>query len=176
MAEFVVSWEKSIVQKGHTILDKDAQEIPLECISLPIVQDLIRDMHAILATQDDGVALAAPQIGASVQMFIVSPKVFSKLHPLEKLVYINPVIVKTSKEVKTMQEGCLSVRGLYGKTVRHARTTVRAYDETGRQFTRDASGLLSQIFQHEIDHLHGVLFDEHAVDLYEVEMPDIAER
>ncbi len=66
-----------------------------------------------------------------------------------------------------MDEGCLSVRGIYGKTYRYNRATVRAQDENGVTFVRGGGGLLAQIFQHETDHLEGILFTDHAIDLYE---------
>ncbi|MCR4306753.1 MAG: peptide deformylase, partial [Candidatus Yonathbacteria bacterium] len=71
-------------------------------------------------------------------------------------------ITKTSKQKVWMTEGCLSVRWLYGDVKRATKTEVRAYDEHGKRFTRGASRLLSQIFQHEIDHLDGVLFIDKA--------------
>ena len=62
---------------------------------------------------------------------------------------------------KNLEEGCLSVRYLYGKVSRSHKATVEALDETGTKFTMGASGLLAQIFQHEIDHLDGTLFIDH---------------
>jgi peptide deformylase len=67
-----------------------------------------------------------------------------------------------------MPEGCLSVRWLYGDVERSTQATVTAYDEHGESFVRGASGLLAQIFQHEIDHLDGILFIDKAHNLEEV--------
>ena len=64
-----------------------------------------------------------------------------------------------------MEEGCLSVRWLYGKVKRSEKATVRAHDETGKIFTKGASGLLAQAFQHEVDHLNGILFTDKATHL-----------
>jgi peptide deformylase len=61
-----------------------------------------------------------------------------------------------------MSEGCLSVRGDYGMVMRHEKASVRALDERGKPFTLHGSGLLAQIFQHEVDHLEGVLFTDKA--------------
>ena len=66
-----------------------------------------------------------------------------------------------------MPEGCLSVRPLYGKTFRSTKATITAYNKNGKKFTRGASGLLAQIFQHETDHLNGILFIDHAKDIKE---------
>ena len=65
-------------------------------------------------------------------------------------------------------EGCLSVRWLYGKVSRATRASVRAYDEHGEPFTRGASGLLAEIFQHEVDHLDGILFIDKARDIRDI--------
>jgi len=86
------------------------------------------------------------------------------------LVFINPKISKLSKEKEWLPEGCLSVRWLYGKTYRSKKAMITAYDEKGKKFQRGASGLLAQIFQHETDHLKGVLFTDHAKDIRE-ELP-----
>jgi peptide deformylase len=129
-------------------------------------------MKKALATQGDGVAIAAPQIGVSLRIFVVAGKVF---HPVwqadgilpegekvEDLVYINPVITKLSKTKRWMHEGCLSVRPLWGEVERSINATVTAYDEHGHKFTRGAGGLLAHIFQHETDHLNGILFIDNA--------------
>jgi peptide deformylase len=174
---------KKIVQKSEEVLRKEAREIPIHDIKTPKIQKILKEMSAALLSQNDGVAIAAPQIGYSLKIFLVSGKVFDKdfLHgegsPKEKkdipkdLVFINPVISKLSREKDWVPEGCLSVRWLYGKTYRSKKATVTAYDENGKKFTRGASGLLAQIFQHETDHLKGVLFIDHAVDIKEEKPP-----
>jgi peptide deformylase len=164
-------WEQSIVQKGHPALSTKAVDVDISDITRPELQSMLTDMRVLLAREYDGVALAAPQVGAAIRLFVVSPRAFRKLHPLEPLVYINPTITKRSKQTKTMEEGCLSVRGWYGKTIRNTSVTVTAYNERGQRFTREATGLLAHIFQHEIDHLDGILFDDHAVDIEKIEVP-----
>ena len=156
-------------------------------------------MSGALKSQSDGVAIAAPQIGYSLRIFVVSRKIFatespragslsgkaSPALPLEPslcetprprnsvantskdMIFINPKISKLSREKDWMPEGCLSVRPLYGKTFRSKKATVTAHDENGKKFTRGASGLLAQIFQHETDHLNGILFVDHAKDVKE---------
>ena len=123
-------------------------------------------------------------IGYSLPIFIVSGKIFHKdfikgekefkktpKREIPKdLVFINPKISKLSREKEWVPEGCLSVRWLYGKTFRSKKATIMAYDENGKKFQRGASGLLAQIFQHETDHLKGVLFIDHAKDIKE-ELP-----
>ncbi len=73
-------------------------------------------------------------------------------------VFINPELIKVSQKTEELDEGCLSVRHYFGLVARHCQATVRAYDRSAQVFTEGRSGLLAQIFQHEIDHLNGVLF------------------
>jgi peptide deformylase len=160
---------KKIVQQDDTVLRKIAPPIALSSIQSTEVQTMVKEMFEALASQKDGVALAAPQIAYSKRAFIVSPQIFDT-GIVVPLVYINPEIIKRSKDKKNMEEGCLSCRWWYGKTKRSSRVTVRAFDEKGKQFIQEGKGLLAQIFQHEIEHLDGILFVDHARDLKEVEI------
>ena len=161
---------KEIVQKGDAVLREIAQEVPREDITNDSIQAVVKEMKEALLSQDDGVAIAAPQIGYSLRIFVVSHKVFpdrKELGTEGDMVFINPEIVNTSKKKEVMEEGCLSVRWWYGKVERSVKATVKALNEHGEPFTYGGSGLLAQIFQHEIDHLHGVLFVDKATDLRE---------
>lgn len=153
-------------QKG-SILDRDAQvlrlvakPVPMKDIGSKKLGDILAKMKRALHAEDDGVAIAAPQVGVSLRIFVVKGGVLPKLP--EDGVYINPEIIKSSKQKKGMEEGCLSVRWLYGEVSRHEKVTITAYDERGIKKTYGASGLLAQIFQHEIDHLDGILFIDKA--------------
>ncbi|MFA5737111.1 MAG: peptide deformylase [Candidatus Paceibacterota bacterium] len=154
-----------IVQKDNPVLRQQAQEVPLEKINSPEIKKIIKQMSEVLVKEDDGVALAAPQIGKSLRIFVISGKLFQEEGVKERpadLVFINPQITKLSQKKQKLEEGCLSVRWLYGLVSRANKATVEAYDETGKKFTRSGSGLMAQIFQHEIDHLNGVLFIDKA--------------
>ena len=131
------------------------------------LKETLKSMQSALAKENDGVALAAPQIGVSKRIFVIAPASYEENAKWKPLVFINPKMTKTSKKTEEMQEGCLSVRWIYGKTKRHVSATVEAYDENGNKFSFGASGLLAHIFQHEIDHLDGVLFIDHGYDLEE---------
>ncbi len=72
--------------------------------------------------------------------------------------FINPDILETSLEEETLEEGCLSVPGVYTEIVRPASVRVQAWNEKGRPFTLSADGMLARVIQHELDHLNGVLF------------------
>jgi peptide deformylase len=133
---------------------------------------ILNDMREAMFSQGDGVALAAPQIGLAKRIFIVNPMVYqeeTKYKGPKELTFINPKITKISSDKKLMEEGCLSVRPLYGKVRRSSRATIEAYDEAGVKFEITGSGLLAQVFQHETDHLDGILFIDKAKELYEIE-------
>jgi len=162
---------ETVIQKGDVVLRAKSREVGIHELSTPEMKNVLRKMTETLTLCEDGVALAAPQIAESLRIFVVSPRAWKNATPPkgESLVYINPKIVKLSKKREILDEGCLSVRGIFGKTKRAARATVTALDENGKEFTRGAGGLLAQIFQHEIDHLDGVLFIDHATDLVKYE-------
>ncbi len=175
---------KKILQKEAVVLRGIAQSIPLENISSPKIKMAIKEMKDSLASQDDGVAIAAPQIGYPLRIFVVSKKVKKIMRdekrgkktipenenedPGEDIVFINPVIKKISKKRNVVEEGCLSVRYLYGKVSRGVKATVEAYNEEGKKFTMGGTGLLAQIFQHEVDHLNGILFIDKAKFVEEI--------
>ena len=185
---------KKILQKDQKVLRHIAQMVPIHDIKTIKIKKILKEMSEALKSQNDGVALAAPQIGYSLRIFVVSGKVLKadfsgrgvsqageprgsawvvtpdsdpgqRESAVQDLVFINPKISKLSREKKWMPEGCLSVRPLYGKTFRSTKVMLTAYDENGKKFTRGASGLLAQIFQHETDHLNGILFIDHAKDI-----------
>ena len=179
--------EVAIVQNGDPVLRELAQTVPIHYIQTPRIQGIIRNMKSALATQKDGVAIAAPQIGVPLRIFVVSGIVLKMALDNEKyptgskaeadaiskksshdgsdMVFINPVITKLSRTKEPLDEGCLSVRWLYGKVKRSTKATIRAYNERGELFERGASGLLAQVFQHETDHLDGILFIDKATNI-----------
>ncbi len=165
-----------IIQKGNSVLRDVSKAVSLKDIDTKKIQNIIKDMKETLASYEDGVAIAAPQISIPLRIFVVSGHIFDsealenndKSKKTKDLVFINPKITKQSKEKLSMPEGCLSVRHMYGDVKRSIKTTVRAYDEYGNLFTRGASGLLSQIFQHEIDHLDGIIFTDKAKNLEKI--------
>jgi len=166
---------KEVVQVGHKVLRQVAEEVPVEEILSQKIQNILKEMKESLDAEPDGAALAAPQIGLPLRIFILSSKIFGKdsEHSAASkdphLVYINPVIKKCSGKKKLMDEGCLSVRGKYGNIKRSKNATIEAYDEHGKKFVRGAGGLLAQAFQHECDHLEGMLFIDEAEGIWEVE-------
>ncbi len=171
MSKTAVKGAVPIVQNGDPVLRELAQSVPLKDISSPKIKKILADMKVALASQDDGVAIAAPQIGQPFRIFVVAGSALKMIDPDYiggDVTFINPEITKLSRQKHEVEEGCLSVRYLYGKIKRSTKASVRAYDEHGKRFERGASGLLAQIFQHETDHLDGVLFIDHAYDVQEV--------
>ena len=163
-----------IIQDGHPTLRLKAKVVPIKDIQTENIKHILKDMRKALNSQDDGVAIAAPQINSSLRIFMISGKVFSHrsshdgTHELEKdITCINPVITKMSRDKKLVAEGCLSVRPFYGHVRRATRASIEAYDEDGKKFLLEGTGLLAQIFQHEIDHLDGILFIDKAKNVHE---------
>lgn len=172
-----------IVQNGDPVLRAKAASVEKSEFGQAELTALIQKMEHVLESEVDrysvGVALAAPQIGISKRIFVVrmdrtthkrdgdAPKA------AEIGVFINPRIIRSSRRRIMMDEGCLSVRRKYGFVPRFERATVEAYDVSGKKFTRGGGGLLAQIFQHEIDHLDGILFIDQAEDVWD-QISDVA--
>lgn len=165
---------KPIVQNGHDALRSIAEPITDTEFGTQALKNILIDMHDSLATQKDGVALAAPQIGITKRIFVVAPFIFEDSTE-HQLVYINPRITNQSKKTKWKHEGCLSCRWQVGDVERHLETTITANDEHGNEFTETADGLLAHIFQHETDHLDGILFIDKARKLRDMTAEEIAE-
>ena len=160
-----------IVQEGAAVLRQTAKHVPKKDFGSKTLSALLKKMSKILAAEEFGVALAAPQVGASLRLFIIAGHVFKEDKDDENeetpkdMVFINPEIIRLSRKKKEMSEGCLSVRGKYGTVLRHERATVRAQDEAGNVFTYHGAGLVGHIFQHECDHLDGILYIDKAEKL-----------
>jgi peptide deformylase len=115
-----------------------------------LAEDMFETTYA-----SQGVGLAAPQVGVSKRLTTVDASMGKD--PKDKLVLVNPEIISSEGRVYE-EEGCLSFPDIREKVVRHAKVRVRAQDLRGKWFEMDAEDLLSRCFQHEIDHLDGMLF------------------
>lgn len=168
---------QTIVTIGNEVLRTTAQEVPVDNIPTTRIQKIINDMKEALAKEKFGVAIAAPQIGEPLRIFVVGGKVFAARaseaydeHTHADQVFINPEVLKLSRKKKTGDEGCLSIPGKYGTKVdRHDKVTISYYDEAGERHERGASGFLARIFQHEIDHLNGILYTDIATEVIDVD-------
>lgn len=169
-----------IITIPNTLLRKRAGLVAKSEFGSAALTDTIRTMSETLRSTEDGVGIAAPQIGILKRMFIASeealaidreneeeagtgPKDKAKKKKLWKhYVFINPEIVKSSAKIVRGSEGCLSVPKKYGIVPRSEKVRVRAYDEYGKPFERGATKLFARLLQHECDHLEGILFTDKA--------------
>lgn len=164
-----------IVQIGDPALRKISKEIKEDEILSDKTKKLLENLSLSLNSRDDGVGLSAPQIGINERVFVVSGKVFdkdwleNKTNESDKKYhdeyFINPKIIKFSKKLSVAEEGCLSIPNTYGMVKRPSNVTIEYTDKDGNKKSRGAGGLLSRIFQHEIDHLDGILFIDKATDI-----------
>ncbi|KFM99539.1 peptide deformylase [Bacillus clarus] len=122
--------------------------------------NLLKDMHETMLVAD-GVGLAAPQVGVSLQVAVVDIG-----DDTGKIELINPIILEKRGE-QVGPEGCLSFPGLYGEVERADYIKVRAQNRRGKIFLLEAEDFLARAIQHEIDHLHGVLFTSKVTRYYE---------
>ncbi|MCC6284658.1 MAG: peptide deformylase [Phycisphaerales bacterium] len=142
----------------------------LRAVAAPVqafTPEIERLAQAMLETMRDseGIGLAAPQVGRSIRMFVAfvpasperSPEASPPTASAAPEVFINPVLSNPEGEPEVFDEGCLSLPGIRGDVMRPPIITIAAFDAKGRPFTRRAGGLLARCWQHEMDHLNGVL-------------------
>ncbi len=127
-------------------------------LNLPGDKDLLRLIKDMFATckAADGVGLAAPQVGKNLNMAII----FLEEAGLPAFPIINPRITQSSKEQTEMEEGCLSIPGVFGKVKRPKKITMEAYNLAGEKFTITDDTFLARVLQHEIDHLNNILISD----------------
>jgi len=159
---------------GDPILRAKAKQVHRDEIGSKKITDVIKKMSTVLRTTDDGIGIAAPQIGASLRIFLASEEALAidrgETENAEKAekkdwtyyVFINPEMVKKSGKKIKATEGCLSIPKKYGTVPRSEKIRVRALDEHGKRFERGASGLFARLLQHELDHLEGILYIDKA--------------
>ncbi len=174
--------QKLVAQKNPVLYKKTRRVEQFDDRIRRLVSNMKKTMK-----EENGIGLAAPQIGKSLQMFVVdadhikeseesrnpsqarygtSQKIQLKLKRVMKKifkrkmhdVFINPEILSAPNKGVLMEEGCLSIPGIFGSVARAEEITVAAQDEHGKKFTVKAQNLYAHILQHEIDHLNGVLF------------------
>ena len=128
-----------------------------------LVDDLLDTMY-----QQNGVGLAAPQIGENYRVFVID--VSTGNEPLNPIVFINPKIIKKSGACIS-HEGCLSFPEAFTDVKRYSNVMIKALDRNGRSFVLEAKegSLLARAIQHEFDHLDGVLFIDHVINRFEAE-------
>lgn len=130
----------------------------------PQLRQLANDMLETMRAEN-GVGLAGPQIGVLQRIFVAEiPEDEDDPNSGKSFVMVNPEIVKRSEEMEEGQEGCLSIPGWYGLVNRHRSIEIKARTVTGKPIKMKVSGFLARVFQHENDHLDGVLFVDHITE------------
>ena len=150
--------KRQIAQLGHPVLRADVERLtfPITDESRSLVADMIETM-----CDANGVGIAAPQVYESKAIFIVASRPNPR-YPTAPLmdpeVVINPEILESSDEIVKDWEGCLSIPGIRGEVPRHREIRVRYHSLEGKLIERIYSDFVARIFQHEDDHLHGIVF------------------
>ena len=146
---------RKIVKYGEPVLEKKAQ--PVTKFGTPELKAIVADMFESMYAAK-GVGLAAPQIGLSQRILVIDTSVGED--EAQKIVIINPEI--TFREGKqTGEEGCLSIPGFREPVTRSNKVVVKAFNENGEPVELEGEELLARAFEHEIDHLDGILFISH---------------
>jgi peptide deformylase len=150
-------------QFGNPVLRQKAKRLSNDEILSDEVRDLIKNMRHTLLNRNYGIGIAAPQVGQSLAISVIELRSTRTRPNLPKskwvsMVIINPEIVKTYGESKEMWEGCLSFDNAFAKVPRYKKVRVKYLDEKTKEHEKDLEGLLAHVFQHETDHLNGVLF------------------
>ncbi len=151
--------KRNVVQLGSKILRTRSKTVRFPLTSAD--KELIKDLKRICKAKD-GVGIASPQVGVNKRIFIMWSKP-NKRYPKapdmgKPLVVINPKIVSTPKKILKDWEGCLSIPGLRAMVPRHKNIEVEFQNEKGEKLEQTFSDFVARIFQHEFDHLEGILF------------------
>ena len=153
--------EEVLRQKTQTV---EAFDLDLQVL----IDDMVETMRAA-----PGVGLAAPQIGVSKRVIVVEfGNEDDETIPTQLFVLVNPEVVSQSKDTIAGVEGCLSVPGLAGEVERARVVTVSGQDQNGKKVKIRAQGWLARIFQHEIDHLNGVLYTDRTDQIWQPDQDD----
>ncbi len=155
---------KKVLRYGDPILRTPSKEVHKVSKKVQeLVTDLIDTMYA-----QNGVGLAAPQIGVNQRVFVVD--VSTGDEPLNPIVFINPKIIKKSGACRS-HEGCLSFPEAFTDVKRYANVMIKAMDRKGKSFVLEAKDgtLLARCIQHEFDHLDGILFIDHSMNRFEAD-------
>ncbi|AMG66373.1 TPA: peptide deformylase [Providencia stuartii] len=143
----------------RAIIEIPDERLRVKCdpvTDIAAVQPLIDDLLDTMYSTDNGIGLAATQIGATLSVMVID---ISENRD-QPMVFVNPEIIESEGET-SYQEGCLSVPEIYADVARFKRVKVKALDRDGKAFITDSDEFLAIVMQHEIDHLHGKVFLDH---------------
>ncbi len=169
---------REIITPQNPVLRKKARKVTK--FDDPKLQALIDDMVATLI-EAPGVGLAAPQVAANQRLIVVrlpddeqAKQEYGEEAGVLHIV-VNPEIIRASREMVDGIEACLSIPGYFGSVERHVAITVRGQDRDGKPIRIKAQDWLARVFQHEIDHLDGVLYIDRATEIWRATQHDQAE-
>jgi peptide deformylase len=167
---------RTIVSVPEEILRRKARPVTKFDDKLQVlIDDMVETMRIA-----PGVGLAAPQVGVSERVIVVEyyeneeqaeNDEEAEAAPKRLYAVVNPEITRKSKETEPGVEGCLSIPGLHGEVERHLAITVKGLNRRGQPLTLKLKGWTARIFQHEIDHLNGILFTDLATSIWKIEPP-----
>lgn len=148
-------------KKEEKFLRRKASKFDFKKHNKKEIRELVKKMRVVMK-KVNGIGLSANQIGLDMRVFTAQP---------EKKFYtvFNPEIIKESDEKVDMEEGCLSVPNLYGSVERAEKVTLTGFDINNKKLKIKAWGLLARVFQHEIDHLNGILFIDKCKEVHKIE-------
>lgn len=152
---------REVLRMGHPVLRKKAEPYEIDEITSDETKALLKDMFDTMEAEE-GIGLAAPQIGVSKQMAIIGIEKENPRYPdapeYDLLVVFNPKITYLDETPQGFWEGCLSVPGLRGYVERPQKIQIDYLDEDAAKKSAEVEGFLATVFQHEIDHLLGTLY------------------
>lgn len=155
---------RKVLRMGDPRLRQLSQ--PVQEFNTAELNDLLADMRDTMAAYD-GAGLAAPQIGVQKRVMIfgveANPR-YPEAEPVPMTTLINPEFEVLSEQHEAGWEGCLSVPGMRGVVARPAHIRYRGYDANGEPIEREATGFHARVFQHEFDHLDGILYPDRIAD------------
>lgn len=158
----------SKIPDQETLLRTRSAEVDLSVIASTEFQTFLNDMIDTMYS-DDGIGLAAPQVGKNIRVFVIGKDAVHDVEVLEgtlkahsDIAIINPVWEKTSRKMLWDTEGCLSVPQVFGEIKRYKHITLRGIDRQGNPLRINANNFFARVIQHEVDHLNGVLFIDNA--------------
>jgi peptide deformylase len=157
-----------IIQLGNPILRDKARFV--EDVNEPQIQQLV-DNLLITVKQANGVGIAAPQVGVSDRIFIVASRPnprYPNAPEMEPTPMINPKILSRSNEAVKGWEGCLSIPGIRGSVPRDRAIEVEYTDRHGKLQKQQLTDFVARIFQHELDHLDGIVFLDRLETTYDI--------
>jgi peptide deformylase len=155
---------RKIITLPNPVLRRKARTVTqFESEFQTLVEDMIETMR-----EAPGVGLAAPQLGVSERLIVIEYPVNDDQEDAPKKLFVvaNPQITQAVEETELGIEGCLSIPGLHGEVERALAVTVKGQTRRGQPVRIKANGWLARIFQHEIDHLNGIVFTDRAIKVW----------